>query len=249
MSIDVKCIFNLNAVIQIINEHNNKPIIKENPRIYSSCPVEIIRKENGMFAFVNAKEKKFNIKIDLPRYLSETAEIFSDFKNKVHIIRCSPNPMSILGVPDASTTYFEGKALPNERIYLQCPIGYCNINLNNVLDDGTALFESTNFLFAGMGRCLLLKDENGKCQLVHTEVSKEYPSNRLFVSDKPLKERNFSGNVTVLPVFSVRSDKNGKFLLAAEDAIDGTANVLDSNGRKIKSFEYQANKRIKIDYL
>lgn len=246
MSLNVRCSFKLNAVIQLIHEYDNRPLIRALPKIYTSCPVEIIRKENGIYAFVNAKESKFNVRIELPQYIPETMELTSVFQNTVQMIRCSPVPSSILGAPPANVTYFCGKGQPGEKIYLQCPVGYCRININKILDNGRVLFESTNFLFAGTGRSILLKDKNGKCELIRTTVEKAYASNRLFLSEYPLSQIEFDESIIPLPVFCSRADENGIFLIAAEEAIDGTGILLKADGTEIKSFTYKANGRVDL---
>lgn len=244
MKLDVSCSFQLNAIIQLIHEHTNRPLVRTLPKIYTSGPVEIVRKENGMYAFVNAKEEKLHVRIELPQYLPETVEVPSVFRNKVQMVRCSPAPQTVLGAPPANTTYFCGKGQPEETVFLQCPVRSCQIRLNSILPDGRALFESSNFLFAGTGRCLLLESENGKRELVRTMVEKAYTPNRFFLSEQPLQQIESDKNVTVAPVFCTRADENGNYLLAAEEAADGTGILLRSDGTEQQSFSYQANGRV-----
>jgi len=246
MSLDLHCYVHLNAVIHLIHEHTNRPLVQALPRFYTNCPVDVVKKENGMYAFINAEKPVFQVRIQLPQYLTETLELSADFQDKVQVVRCSPVPKSVLGAPPANTTYFCGTGMTGEKIYLQCPVRYCQIRINKILPDGRALFESTNFLFAGTGRCLLLKDKNENCELVHTIVEKEYTPNRFFLSENPLQKITSEKDVTVVPVFCTRADAEGHFLAAAEDVEDGTGFLLYADGTKRQSFLYQAGGRVML---
>lgn len=247
MITDVSCTFKLNAVIQLIDEHTNRPLIRMIPKIYTSSPVDIIRKDNGMYAFVNAKEKYFNVRVELPLYLPEEFTLSCDFNNRVKMIRCSPEPDSVLGAPPTAVTYFLGNGNPDKKIFLQCKIHNCQIRLKSLLENGHALFESTNFLYAGTGRYLLLKDEYEKKEIISTIIDKAYMPKRFFLSEYPLHNIKSKTKITIEPLFCTHTNKNGSFLFAVEDAEDGEGILCFPDGTQWKTFSYEANKRVIIN--
>lgn len=236
--------YRLNCVIQLIQEHTNLPLMQPLPRICVSCPADVIRKENGMFAFVNAADPVFQVRIELARYLPETVELQSTFSGRVQPVRCSPVPESILGDPPVNTTYFFGQAPPGTKVYLTCPVRYCRIQLKQLLPDGRGLFESSNFSSAGTGRHLLLRGTEGHCALVQTMLANGYAPGRFFCSEQPLPAGMFQHETEILPVFCSRADGAGRFFTAAEEAVDGTAILLSETGAEQRKVPYQANRRV-----
>ena len=242
MNIDLTVRFHLNAVIQLINEYSNRPLVERIPRIYTDSPVEIIRKENGMYAFVNAQEKEINIHIELPQFLSEDFTVSAKSGYSVKMVRCTPEPLHILGAPPADMTYFCGKSEPKSRVYLLCPVKYCRIKAKERLEDGRILFESMNFLNAGTGRTVLLENGNGQSEFVRTEVDKEYSPKRFFLAKSEKIES--VENLHIRPVFSARTDAEGNFLVAVSEAEDGVCRVLDENKKLICESSYISGGRV-----
>lgn len=247
MSLDLTLRVHLNAVIQLIHEHTNSPIVQKLPKIYTSCPVEIVRKTSGRFAFVNAVQPKFEVRVELPLYLPETLMMDASFSGAVHMVRMSPVPDSVLGKPSADQTYLCGSSTPYDKVYLHCKMKYCSIAFMQQLPDGRALFESSNFLDAGTGRTLLLTDGAGNHELITTMIDSKYPPNRYFLSEQPLRCVKVSKGVSAEPVITVRADEHGKFLAAAAELQEGTCQMLGADGGIIKGYPFRPGGRFMMD--
>jgi len=249
MSLDLTISTHLNAVLQLVHEHTNQPLTQSLPKIYTSCPVEIIRKGIGMYAFVNAKEPVVHVHITMPLFETEETEFKAKFSGRVQIIRFSPSPSMVLGMPPANMTYFSGITKPEKRVYLQCPVQYCDIFASQMLPDGRILMESTNFMDAGTWRCILLKTPDGKQEFIRTVFEKNYSPKQYFASAQPLRKITSVDQVTAFPIFTAHADKQGRFLAAAQEAISGNCVMLDENGQEIRHITYQAGSFVKFDKL
>ena len=243
MSLDLTLRVHLNAVIQLIHEHTNSPIVEKLPKIYTSCPVEIVRKTSGRFAFVNAAQPQFEVRVELPLYLPETLAMDAAFSGSVRMVRMSPKPDSVLGNPSADQTDLCGSSTPHEKVYLHCGMKFCTISLLQILPDGRALFESSNFLDAGTGRTLLLTDGAGGHELVTTMIESKYPPNRYFLSEQPLRTVKISKGIAVEPVITVRADEKGRFLAAATELRDGTCQMLGADGGVLREYPFRPGGR------
>ena len=243
MSIDMTLRVHLNAVIQLIHEHTNTPIVQHLPKIYTSCPVDIVRKSAGRFAFVNATEPQFSIRIELPLFLPEKLLLDAKFEGVVQTVRMTPVPDSVLGAPKSGQTYLCGRGVPDEKVFLHCDVCFCRIRFLRLLEDGRALFESRNFQDAGTGRTLLLTDGAGKRKMITTMIEPEYMPNRYFLSEQPVTDLDTESGLTAEPVITARADNCGKFLAAAEELREGNCTVLENDGSVRKEYPFKPGGR------
>ena len=247
MNLDLKISIHLNAVIQLVHEHTNRPLTQVIPRFSASCPVKIIRKENGMYAFADASEPQVHVSITLPLFETEETEFTTKFSGRVQVIRCSPSPKSVLGRPPANMTYFSGTAEAGKIAFLQCPVQYCDIFPSQMLPDGRILLESTNFMNADTHRCVLLKTPDGSQEFIRTMFEKKYSPRQYFASAEPLQKITSAEQVTAFPIFTARADSQGQFMAAAEEAMSGECIQLDENGQELRRIAYQAGGIVKFD--
>ena len=245
MNIDTTLRVRLDAVVQLIHEYTNMPIVQQ-PKIYTSCHAIVVPKPAGRFAFVNAAGSQFSVNIEVPSFLSETVTLNAGFEDGVRIVRMSPSPDHVFGGPQKGQTYLCGVAKPYERVFLHCPVNFCRIIFVRLLEDGRALFESRNFQYAATGRTLLLKDSHGNRQLITTMIDPEYFPKRYFLSEQPVTI-NVEGSVTAEPVMTVRADSSGKYLAAAEELREGCCTVLEADGSVRKEYPFKPGGRFILE--
>ena len=144
MNIDTTLRVRLDAVIQLIHEYTNMPIVQQ-PKIYTSCQAIVVPKPAGRFAFVNAAGSQFSVNIEVPSFLSETVTLNAGFEDGVRIVRMSPSPDHVFGGPQKGQTYLCGVAKPYERVFLHCPVNFCRIIFVRLLEDGRAMIDPEYF--------------------------------------------------------------------------------------------------------
>lgn len=241
MNLDTTLRVRMDAVIQLINEHTNMPIIKQ-PKIYTSCHAIVVPKPAGYFAFANTEKTEFCVKIDVPLFLSETVTLNTGYEKEVKIVRMSPTPDRIFEEPKKGQTYLCGIGKPDENVFLHCPVNFCRIAFLRLLEDGRALFESRNFQDAVTGRTLLLKNNSGDRQLITTMIDPEYFPKRYFLSEQSITINTDNG-VTAEPVMTVRADSSGKYLAVGNELREGYCTVLEADGSEREQYPFRPGGR------
>ncbi len=206
--------FRLFAVIQLFDEHTNRFIFDNKTRLFTDHRVDIVTKDNGVFALSNYDGDELEIMIEAPRYITERLTLKRG--ERIVPVRLTPEAPLLTDDPDKSKTLFIGMGQAGEYIRLLCPVEHCRVEFVRAAE-GCPIFESGNLTHAESGRQLLVTDSNGRTEIVTAAVLPAEPPTR-FTASEPLKKADVNNIVSVEPIFAARANKMGEYVIRVENA-------------------------------